>query len=299
MTKQQLREALRKMIKEELKESNDIEQILSKTPKGQNIAKNITPEDEEIISQILGETLNEIAIGQALKKLTLAGLLALAMLGGSATAQTSTPPGGGVKYGSKLTYLKDIKKEVDQRTQNLARKHFGEVSEDVLENGFKIVGIDQNGGIIYKGADERYGEVGLIVHKNGKVGYVDTRTGKLMGAADQQNLSSSEISSFLINNTIKRINTTTASLRETVRRIIKQALNEALTPEEQQELAEAWEPEVADPDVDTDTKIIPDEDEDDLTFSPDSIPKVNPKAEREMIKKIIARYDSLTEKKYK
>ena len=127
---------------------------------------------------------------------------------------------------------------------------------------------------------------------------------------------------------------TKQQLRETVRRIIKQTLNESLTPEEQQELtdiedelryniqtdsaispsmykrykelkakqqelAEAWEPEVADPDVDTDTKIIPDEDEDDLTFSPDSIPKVNPKAEREMIKKIIARYDSLTEKKYK
>jgi hypothetical protein len=127
---------------------------------------------------------------------------------------------------------------------------------------------------------------------------------------------------------------TKQQLRETIRSIIKQTLNESLTPEEQQELtyiedelryniqtdsaispsmykrykelkakqqelAEAWEPEVADPDVDTDTKIIPDEDEDDLTFSPDSIPKVNPKAEREMIKKIIARYDSLTEKKYK
>ena len=80
---------------------------------------------------------------------------------------------------------------------------------------------------------------------------------------------------------------TKQQLREAIRKIIKK------------ELAEAWEPEVADPDVDTDTEIIPDEDEDDLTFSPDSIPKVNPKAEREMIKKIIARYDSLTEKKYK
>ncbi len=80
---------------------------------------------------------------------------------------------------------------------------------------------------------------------------------------------------------------TKQQLRETVRRIIKQ------------ELPEAWEPEVADPDVDTDIEITPDEDEGDLTFSPDSIPKVNPKAEREMIKKIIARYDSLTEKKYK
>jgi len=127
---------------------------------------------------------------------------------------------------------------------------------------------------------------------------------------------------------------TKQQLRETIRRIIKQALNEALTPEEQQELIdiedelryniqsqsavspsmykrykelkakqqelpEAWEPEVADPDVDTDIDITPDEDEGDLTFSPDSIPKVNQKAEREMIKKIIARYDSLTEKKYK
>lgn len=81
---------------------------------------------------------------------------------------------------------------------------------------------------------------------------------------------------------------TKQQLREAIRNIIRKELKENI-----------WEPEVADPDVDTDTKIIPDEDEDDLTFSPDSIPKVNPKAEREMIKKIIARYDSLTEKKYK
>lgn len=85
---------------------------------------------------------------------------------------------------------------------------------------------------------------------------------------------------------------TKQQLREAIRKIIKQELTEAMwTPE----------PEVADPDVEIekDPLISPDEDEDDLTFSPDSVPKVNPKAEREMIKKIIARYDSLTEKKYK
>lgn len=136
---------------------------------------------------------------------------------------------------------------------------------------------------------------------------------------------------------------TKQQLRETVRRIIKQALNEALTPEEQQELIdiedelryaiqsksapklsdyrrwkelkakqqeledkqqelpEAWEPEVADePDVDTDIEITPDEDKDDLDIGKKDAPKISPKAEeREIIKKIIARYDSLTEKKYK
>jgi len=286
MTKQQLREALRKMVKEELKESNGIKQTLSKTPKGRNIAQNITPEDEEIISQILGETLNEIAIGQALKKLTLAGLLALAMLGGSATAQTSTPPGGGVKYGSKLTYLGDIKKEVDQRTQNLARIHFGEnLGKKVLDNNFRIVGVNKNGDIIYQNAEELYGGVGLVVHRNGNVGYIDTKTGKLTGAEDQQKLSDLEVLSFLENNRIKRINTTTASLRETIRSII------------QQELKEAWEPEVADPDVDTDIEITPNEDEDDLDIGKKDAPKISPKAEeREIIKKIIDRYNSLSEK---
>jgi len=324
MTKQQLREALRKIIKEELEENID-----------SNISNNLTPEDEEIISQITGGTLNEIAIGKALKNLTVAGLLALMSLGGAKAQQTSTSPTP-VKYGTKLAYLGDVRREIDQRTQNLANKHFGSIATNVLQNGFKIRGITQDGGIIYQSAEEAYGEVGLVVHKNGNIGYIDTKTGKTMGAADQQNLSDDQIVSFLENNRIRRINVAQSSIKETIRRIIKQELKEALTPEEQQELQKIedelkyanqsqsaisrseyerykelldkkklkenmWgpEPEVADPDVDTDTEITPNEDEDDLTFSPSDLPKVNPKAEREMIKKIIDRYNSLTEKKYK
>jgi hypothetical protein len=73
----------------------------------------------------------------------------------------------------------------------------------------------------------------------------------------------------------------------------QQLLREAIRKMIKKELAEAWEPEVADPDVDTDTEIIPNEDEDDLTFSPDSVPKVNPKAEREMLAKIVNRFKSI------
>jgi hypothetical protein len=50
------------------------------------------------------------------------------------------------------------------------------------------------------------------------------------------------------------------------------AEREEITARQEQELAEAWEPEVADPDVDTDTKIIPDEDEDDLGYGKPQVP---------------------------
>ena len=279
MNKQQLRESLRKIIKEELEKQN--------LPAG--IANNLTPEDEAIINQLTEGTLNEIAIGKALKSLTVAGLLALMSLGGAKAQQASTSPTP-IKYDTKLTYLNDVRKEIDQRTQDLARKHFGDVAKNVLQNNFKIKGITQDGGIIYQSAEEAYGEVGLVVHKNGNIGYIDTKTGKKMGAADQQNLSDSEIVSFLENNRIRRINVAQSSIKETIRRIIKQELKEMWSPE----------PEVADPDVEIekDPLISPDEDEDDLRFpAPKGDP--NPKAEREMIKKIIDRYNSLTEKKYK
>jgi hypothetical protein len=83
---------------------------------------------------------------------------------------------------------------------------------------------------------------------------------------------------------------TKQELREAIRRIIKQELNEAPYPA------------VADPDteedVETDPLISPNEDEDDLR-----IPKPNvqpgPKAE-DIVKKIMARYQaSLNEKKIK
>ena len=74
---------------------------------------------------------------------------------------------------------------------------------------------------------------------------------------------------------------TKQQLREAIRNIIRKELKENI-----------WEPEVADPDVDT--EIIPDEDEDDLTISPDSIPKINPKAaERKMVTKIVNRFKSI------
>ncbi len=83
---------------------------------------------------------------------------------------------------------------------------------------------------------------------------------------------------------------TKQQLREAIRRIIKQELNEAPYPA------------VADPDteedVETDPLISPDEDEDDLTIGNPNV-RPNPKAERDIIKKIAARYISLNEKKSK
>jgi hypothetical protein len=84
---------------------------------------------------------------------------------------------------------------------------------------------------------------------------------------------------------------TKQQLREAIRRIIKQELREAPLPA------------VADPDteedVETDPLITPDEDEEDLTIGNPNV-KPNPKAEKAIIDKIIARYKrSLNEKKYK
>jgi hypothetical protein len=78
-------------------------------------------------------------------------------------------------------------------------------------------------------------------------------------------------------------------LRETIRRIINQELSEG--------------PAVADPDTEEDVEttpyISPDEDDDDLTIGNPNV-KPNPQAEKNIIKKIMARYAaSLNEKKYK
>ena len=80
---------------------------------------------------------------------------------------------------------------------------------------------------------------------------------------------------------------TKKQLREAIRRIIRKELNEAPLPA------------VADPDteedVETEPAIFPDEDEDDLTIGNPNV-KPNPKAEKDIIKKIAARYISLNEK---
>ena len=82
---------------------------------------------------------------------------------------------------------------------------------------------------------------------------------------------------------------TKQQLLETIRRIIKQELSEG--------------PAVADPDTEEDVEttpyVTPDEDEDDLTIGNPNV-RPNPKAEEDILKKIIARYKtSLNEKKSK
>ncbi len=84
---------------------------------------------------------------------------------------------------------------------------------------------------------------------------------------------------------------TKQQLLETIRKIIKQELNEAPPPS------------IADPDteeeVEVDPLISPDEDEDDITIKKPNV-KPNPKAEEDILKKIMARYvASLNEKKSK
>ena len=85
---------------------------------------------------------------------------------------------------------------------------------------------------------------------------------------------------------------TKQELREAIRRIIKQELNEA-----------PYNPAVADPnteeDVETTPYVTPDEDEDDLTIGNPNV-KPNPQAEKRILQKILARYKmSLNEKKNK
>lgn len=80
---------------------------------------------------------------------------------------------------------------------------------------------------------------------------------------------------------------TKQELRETIRRIIKQELNETPQPG-------VIEPDTEE-DVETDPLITPDEDEDDLTIGNPNV-KPNPKAEKAIIDKILARFNSLNEK---
>ena len=82
---------------------------------------------------------------------------------------------------------------------------------------------------------------------------------------------------------------TKQQLRETIRRIINQELNEAPYPAIAPDETETEE----------DTELFPDEEDDDLTIGNPNV-KPEPKAEEDILKKIIARYKtSLNEKKYK
>jgi hypothetical protein len=79
---------------------------------------------------------------------------------------------------------------------------------------------------------------------------------------------------------------TKKQLREAIRRIIAQELNEATM----------WEPAIADPAI-ADPDIETEEDDDDLIIGNPNV-KPNPQAEKKIIQKIIARYKtSLNEKK--
>jgi len=83
---------------------------------------------------------------------------------------------------------------------------------------------------------------------------------------------------------------TKQQLREAIRKIIKQELNEAPLPS------------IADPDteedVEVDPLISPDEDEDDIIIKKPYV-KPKPQAEKKLAQKIAARFISLNEKKSK
>jgi len=282
MTKQQLREALRKIIKEELKESEN-NQFLNQF--------DLPSSDKailgDIIGQIEGGELNEIAVGKALRNLTIGGLVVLSSILG---AKAQAPQKDVTSY-NKI----ELMKSKDSSLITQAKETFGgEIGKLVADAGLKPQK-NKDGNIVWGDKDsEVFGDIGLI-KKDGKIRYINLTTNEL---GDPVGLGQVEVEAWIKNNYLKRINTllpkttptsttpvATSSLRETIRSII------------QQELKEAWEPEVADPDVDTDIEITPNEDEDDLDIGKKDAPKISPKAEeREIIKKIIDRYNSLSEK---
>jgi len=218
MNKQQFREALRKIIKEELGNNED-NQFLDQF--------DIPDSDEAIIGDIIGQIeggeINEIALGKAVKNLTIGGLVVLSSILG---AKAQAPQKDVTSY-NKIELL-GIKDSSD--IQKAKETFGGEIGKLIADAGLKplnsaktVWGIKDS---------EVFGDIGLT-KKDGKIRYINLTTGEL---GDPVGLGQ-EVESWIKNNYLKRINTllpkvtpTSApaiSIKETIRRIIKQELAEA------------------------------------------------------------------------
>jgi len=217
MTKQQLRESLRKIIKEELEENKN-NQFLNQF--------DLPPSDEAILGDIIGQIeegkLNEIAVGKALRNLTIGGLVVLSSI---LSAKAQAPQKDITSY-NKI----ELMKSKDSSLITQAKETFGgEIGKLIADAGLKPLNSEKT--IWGDKNSEVFGDIGLI-KKDGKIRYINLTTKEL---GDPVGLGQ-EVEEWIKNNYLKRINTllpkttptsvATSSLRETIRNIIRQTLAE-------------------------------------------------------------------------